>query len=201
MHVKTLLILSAVIMLSVGIGACGRAGEKARREQPAPPNSAGSRVPSSSDATAEMANDAQPNAPGHDPYESVGAAAGTNDRRVIVAAVRRYFAAAVAGDGATACSLLTRPLAKSVAEDYGNMRNLPELRGRTCRAVMSKLFRHRQGRPTRDIAGIEVTGVRVVEGASAVALLRSSTVPLGEMALHRENGVWRMAQLLGGSSY
>lgn len=196
---KRPLALTATMLLSIGGYACGAADTGSKPTLPA-----GSSATTSGDQARTASGEAGRTIaaePGlaRRPYEIAGVAAGNVDRKAITALVKSYYAAVVADDGAEACSLLDRSLAKSVAEDYGSMANLPELRGKTCVQVMSALFRHRRGQPTSNVAGIAVTGVRVVSGTHAIALLRSPTMVVGETSAERTEGVWRMSQLLGSS--
>ena len=124
-----------------------------------------------------------------------GHAANVAEERTIGAIVKRYYAAAVAGDGVRACSMIYSPFAKSVAEDYGRGSAGPRyLRGgTTCQSVMSLLFKHSQSELDASLA---VTDVRV-EANHALALLGSRSVPASFITLQREHGAWKVAELLG----
>lgn len=124
-----------------------------------------------------------------------GHAAGTADRRAITALVGRYYAAAAAGDGATACSLIYSTFARAIPEDYGHNSAGPAyLRAaKTCPAIMSLLFKHFHGQ----LAGaFRVTGVRVGD-ARAFALTGSATGPASLVEVRREQGAWKIDTLLG----
>jgi hypothetical protein len=125
-----------------------------------------------------------------------GHAAGAAEARAVAAVVKRYYAAAAVGDGATACSMILPTLAKAIPEDYARPTGPVYLRGgKTCRAVMSRLFKHFHDK----LAGaIEVTGVRV-EGNLALALLGSRTRPASEMSVERIGGAWKIALLLANA--
>jgi hypothetical protein len=128
------------------------------------------------------------------PISSFGHAADTRDERALVAVVKRYYEAAAAGDGATACSLTYPVLAKSIPEDYGQEPGPAYLRGaKTCAAVMSLLFTHEHRQLT---AALEVTVVRM-GGGEALVLLGSKTVPSSFVVLRRSHGAWRIDELLG----
>jgi hypothetical protein len=131
-------------------------------------------------------------------YEAYGPRADAADRQEIVAVVKRYYAAAAAQDGAKACSLLYSGIAKSVPEDYGESPGTPYMDGKTCAAVLSKLFEHRNGQPTADLAAMEVADVRVNIYNEALVLLRLPTKTYDEVSLHREGKSWKILQLLGG---
>ncbi len=200
---KLLFVLLTIALLSGGVAACGGSGKGtgsvSQASFGAVASASGPTGPVSTGATSTTTTGKEQGALARKPYETAGVAASRANRQAITALVKDYYAAALAGDGARACSLLHRQLADSVAEDYGNQASSPELRGKTCPVVMSKVFRYRRGQPTSDIAGIEVTGVRIVDGDMAIALLRSPTMAVGETSLQREGGIWRMDQLLGSS--
>jgi hypothetical protein len=123
-----------------------------------------------------------------------GHAVSATDKHALTAVVERYYAAAAAGDGATACSLIKPSFARAIPEDYGQAPGPAYLRGaKTCPAVMSLLFRHSHGQLT---GAIEVTGVRVM-GNQAFVLLDSMTVPASFINVERTGGAWRIVGLLG----
>jgi hypothetical protein len=198
---RMLFVLLVVTLLSVGVVACGKTSNGAVSSTHSNTTATGSdtatSVSTSTSQSSTKGGGFRTSEPG--PYESGGVVASAADRREVTAVVKRYYAAVATDDGAEACQLLYPPLGKSIAEDYGNSAKPLYMRGNTCAVVMSKLFRHRRGRPTSDVAGIEVTGVRILNGIAAVALLRSPTMRLGETSLHREGATWTVEQMLGGS--
>jgi hypothetical protein len=123
-----------------------------------------------------------------------GNAADTANRRTIAALVKRYAAAVAANDGATACSMIYSVLVEAIPEDYGRPPGPAYLRGTTCQAVMSLLFRHSHSQLT---GAIEVSGVRV-KGNQAYALVGSRTVPASYIMVRREHGIWKIDELLAG---
>jgi hypothetical protein len=123
-----------------------------------------------------------------------GHAADAADRRAVTEAVKRYYRAAVAYDGAQACAMLLPSLAKSLPETYAQVSSPAYLRGlETCPAIMTKIFRHSPEQLTNSFV---VTGVRIVEG-SATALLGSTVLPASSITLAREGSAWRISELLG----
>ncbi len=127
----------------------------------------------------------------------VGHAANKADMHEIAALVKRYYAAAGVLDGAKACGLLTVAMEKSIPEDYGQPPGPAFLRGKTCPVVMTKLFKHPPDNlTTADLATTRTIGARV-NGNHGVALLRSKGMPLGEMAVKREHGEWRVNVTIG----
>jgi hypothetical protein len=130
-----------------------------------------------------------------DDIPAYGHNASPADRKTITALVKRYYAAAAARDGGTACSLLYPPLAASVPEDYGQAPGPVYARGKTCPLVTSKIFAHIPGGPA-DLASTEVTGVRVYRD-HGFAELRSKLHPNGEIFVDRYHGVWTIGVLIG----
>jgi hypothetical protein len=124
-----------------------------------------------------------------------GHTADTADRRSSVSLLTRYFAAAAAGNGAAGCAQLAPFLAESLAEEYGRSSGL---RGATCPAVLSKLFRLHRGMLVRKWATLRVVGVRV-EGDRALAILYFGAIPeTRQMTERRVGGVWRLVQPFDG---
>jgi hypothetical protein len=124
-----------------------------------------------------------------------GHAASVGDARALAAIVKRYFAAAAVGDGAGACSTLEPTIARSVPEAYGRAPGPVYLQGKTCAAVMSRLFEHIHAK----LAGaVEVTGVRV-QGERALVFVGSRTMSAIYLTVERKGGAWRIAGLFGTS--
>lgn len=117
------------------------------------------------------------------------------DRQAITTLVRRYYAAAVADDGAAACSMLTPTFVKAIPGDYGRYPGPPYLRGKTCATVMTKMMRHSQAQASNDFA---VTAVRSHENV-AYALIGSTVLPASFLQLERVGGSWRVSSLLGSA--
>jgi hypothetical protein len=131
----------------------------------------------------------------HQAILAFGGTADAADQRAVTIAVKRYYAAAAAGDGARGCSLLVSSLAATVASDYGHTRYL---RGGSCAAVLSKLFRRRHAELVADRDTLEVLPARV-RGDLIVALLSwTQSSREGQIVLRRERGAWKLAGLLDG---
>ncbi|MFZ2114909.1 MAG: hypothetical protein WAU77_14395 [Solirubrobacteraceae bacterium] len=128
-----------------------------------------------------------------------GHAASEPYRRAITALVKRYYAAALADDGAKACSMIYSTLAESVPEDYGGASHqplpAPYLRGETCAAVLTGLFKHLHAQLTVEVPKLEVARVRVEEH-HALVLLRFGKLPERQIPVAREGRIWRMEELL-----
>ncbi len=121
---------------------------------------------------------------GHSPRATEG--------RAIANVAERYYAAAGAGDGASACSLLLSGIASSVAQDYGQA-GPPYLRGgKTCQAVLSMLFEHFREQLTEAVTVVEVR----VDGVNAQVVLGSRKMPASTIPVRRQGRSWRIGQLL-----
>jgi hypothetical protein len=207
---KSLLALPVIALLGLGATACGGAdraahmpagrylndGDAEKIDDHDPDNRSSNHEDGDGDSFKEY-EDTYDNGSYRDSDDHstliLGHAASAADRRAITAVVKRYYAAAAAGDGAEACSMLTPSLARAAPEDYGKRAGPVYLRGsRNCPAIMSRLFKHFHAELT---GAIEVTGVRV-DSESTLALVGSSTIPAGEVAVKREGGAWRLTSLL-----
>jgi hypothetical protein len=122
------------------------------------------------------------------------------DKRAVAELVKRYYAAALAGDGVKGCSMLYSVFAKAVAEDYGQVPSLSYLHGaKTCAALMSRVFDHFHSQLAAQVPVLRVTAVRF-KGARGVAVLSFKDMPTLLLPVEREHGVWRVDQLLAFSS-
>jgi hypothetical protein len=127
------------------------------------------------------------------PILNYGHAAGAADARAITALVQRYYAAAAAQDGATACALTRTIVAETLPEDYGQPPGPVYLQGAsTCPALLSIVFKHFHAKLT---VPVEVTGVRV-SGDRADALVDFKTLQAGVIKVRREHGAWKIDGLL-----
>jgi hypothetical protein len=127
--------------------------------------------------------------------EVFGRPAGAVDSRAVRRLLKRYYAAAAAGDGAEGCRLLYVPIAESVAEDLGASTGPAGLRGNSCAAVLSKLFKRSHGHWSADSATLRVAAVRV-QGNRGVARLSFHGNRTARYVLaHRERGGWKLALL------
>ncbi len=122
-----------------------------------------------------------------------GETANTKDRRQVAALVKRYYAVAVAGDGADGCSLTYSLVDESTVEDYDQSH--PSQRGKSCAEVMSKLFEQDHAQLIAGYAKFHVTGVRV-GGNRGYALLGVGARPERYLLIHRESGAWKIEALV-----
>jgi hypothetical protein len=108
--------------------------------------------------------------------------------RTLRAFAERYYAAAAAGDGATACALIAPEIVKTIPASYGEGSGPAYMRGKTCVAVISGLFRHLH---TQMAAGFVVTGARV-NGDQALVFIGSKGFPAAYLLLERRHNGWRL---------
>jgi len=121
----------------------------------------------------------------------LGRAADAIDRRAIVATVKRYYQAVEAEDGANGCSMIASNIADAVPEGLGGSSGPADVRGDTCAVVMSKFYKANHQQLGAYAAKLEVTGVRLT-GVRGVAILGFRTLPGRQIAVTREDGVWKI---------
>jgi hypothetical protein len=199
---KPLLTLLIIALLSVVASACGGAGAGKGTSSPSQTLSntasaaTGRGLNDSNDG--DNVPDSKNNTENNDDreVEYYGHAANAADKGTATAFAKRYFAAAAADDGATACSLLVPNLAKAIPRSYGKAPNPTYVRGKTCAEVMSKLFNHRHRRMVAEAARLEVTSVRIAH-ETAFILLAFRTIPERRyMGVKREGDTWKLEALL-----
>jgi hypothetical protein len=112
----------------------------------------------------------------------------------IASVVRRYYAAAARGDGASACALLPSTLAHVIPKSYSEPRDPAYLRGtKSCGATLARFFGHYH----RELAApIELFSVRV-EGETARVIYSSRTTPASDVFLTRHGSSWQLIEVRG----
>jgi hypothetical protein len=121
-----------------------------------------------------------------------GQAAGAGEIRVVANVIRRYYAAAMADDGARACALLYSLFAETLAEGREDDPN-PNLK--SCAGVVSLTFKKRHAEFAAHAAAPWVLGVRV-SGVRGYAVIGSYGRPERYLPIHRDGGAWRIQALL-----
>jgi len=144
----------------------------------------------------EMDSDSYWGEPDNDNSRVFGHAANAVDAREMTTLVRRYYADAAAANGDAACRLIYSIFAEAIPEDYGRAPGPPSLRGDTCGAVMSKLFKQTQSRLRLDSATLEVTAVRVDGNLGSVLMSFDGQPAKHYLETHRERGGWKIHSLL-----
>jgi hypothetical protein len=199
--VKPSLASLAIMLLSVGAAACGGANKATGSASQASSNVATTAAQTTTASTsAKPTATTAPRSGGESSLDALnyGHEASEPDRRAITALVKRYYAAAAADDGATACSLIYSTFEEAIPEDYGQPPGPPNLRGKTCAVIMSKLFKQLPGEPPAVLAKTEVTGVSV-RGRRGFARLHSSAMHTGSIAVERERQTWKIQALIGSA--
>jgi hypothetical protein len=182
---KPLLTLLAIWLLGIGVCACGAAHKNTTAS-------------SSSASHRRDAND--PDFDGNDNYDegevrAVGYEAGAATKLAITGVVKRYYTAAVTGNGDRACSLLSASLAKAVPNEFRSVPTLKNLK--TCAAIVSRLYKIRPQAQevASSLATFRVTGVRL-NGNYAITLLLFQPMFERYITMHREGGAWKITELL-----
>jgi hypothetical protein len=205
---KSLLVSVAVALLCFGISACG---SSSKGTGSASQTSSGATTATTAAATssttptpdfrkADGDKDNDIGAPDDDRNNnsvlSFGQAASSSDQSAITGLIKRYYAAALAEDGAKACSLLYSTLAEAVPEDYGQSPpGQPYMRGTTCPTVMMLLFKHEHGKLTVQVPLLKVARVRLNEH-HGLTVLKFGKMPERQIPVAREGHVWKVEALL-----
>jgi hypothetical protein len=121
------------------------------------------------------------------PVLRYGRAMRPSEAQPIAALVARYYQAAAAGDGRTACSLLFAPVAQSLPEEEGSSSS-------SCAHAIARLFRRRARRLKSEAQRLDVVGVRVEADRGWALLSFGHDRPPGRALLERQGSTWRIAQ-------
>jgi hypothetical protein len=188
---KPLLVLFTIALLSLGFAACGGTSKGT--------DSASSSSSSATTNAGVSKKDRDDDGDNNDDDNQVlyyGHAPSAAERRPIVALVTSYYTAAAAEDGAKACALLMPFVAESVVEDIGHS---PGLQGKTCAAVMSKLFRAHHALLSGESSTLKFYSVRAGDG-KALTVLSVANLPEVRQLIERRDssGAWRVLSLLDG---
>jgi hypothetical protein len=125
-----------------------------------------------------------------------GHAAAPSERRAIAALVKRYYANALAGNGARGCTMIYSTLAEAAPEDDGREADAPAFsRGATsCAEVLSDLYRHYRPQLAAEVPKLVVTAVRLEEH-HGWAYLRFGKLPERRISVQREGHLWKLSQI------
>jgi hypothetical protein len=130
------------------------------------------------------------------PEESVrsyGTKADAAAETAIATAVKNFYAAKSAGDGAQACTLLARATREAMIDTLARS---GRLEGKGCPAILTSLLADQAPRYRDGIAGVKVTGARVREDRG-LALIEIEAIPEDVIPVRREDGSWKVAALAG----
>jgi hypothetical protein len=179
------LLASALLGIGIGVGACG--------------SSASTSISSRSgylkeDGDKDGDDGAYPAHPGQDDQSflaTYGGRARPATARAIASVVERYYAASLAGDGASACALLNAGLATALAAQRGRAAQ----GDRACAAALSPLLAQQHPHLlAEDPATMVVTGV-YAKGNLGLAVLGFRSAPESDIVVAREGRAWRIDAL------
>lgn len=188
----SLLACSAVV-LALGVAACGTTSKS-------PGSARGSSAASATGSTV-LDSDRDNDSPGskgdtdNDDVLSFGMGADAADRVAIAALIGRYYAAAAAEKGASACAMLYWLAAEAIVEEHDRAQGGRPPLGRTCARIVSKLFKRRHRELVEDVAALEVSEMGV-SGNRGLARVRFTATRERLVSVQRERGVWKMDVLL-----
>jgi hypothetical protein len=188
------LAVCAIALLGGSILGCGNAAKLGH-----PRSASSANVATTTASSPAVPAEVSGRPPQNDDYISTyGYEAAPAQKRRIATMVRRYYAAALTGHGASACSLLDPTLARDVPEEYGTAPGRPIPTGASCATVLPRLFKHMPELSSADLAATKVTGVRL-SGERGFVQLSSPAMPTGEISIEQEGGVWKLGVLVGRS--
>jgi hypothetical protein len=203
--VKPFLALLATVLLGVITTACGSAekGTTSSSQGSSPTTATDSSTASSpqdyTKVDADKDNDvsAAPDDTKNNSVLDFGQPASVSDTQAVAAVVKRYYAAAKAGDGTTACSLLYSTFAEAIAEDEG--KGSPGASylssGTTCPQVLTLLFKHYQAQLAVEVPMLKVARVRL-DQRHGLAILSFGKLPERQISVAREGRTWKIENLL-----
>jgi hypothetical protein len=192
---RPLLALLATAVLSFAILACGDTAKKAS-PQPSTSNAPGTNSSvTPTQTTVNSAPDSDKDDDHNNDDYAYGHRADAVDTLEVTRLLKRYYTAAVADDGKRGCSLIYSNLVKEIPYFYGGSPNYPALRGKTCAAVMAKVFKPHRRRLIVDLATLKVTELRV-KGPEGLALLSFREMPHRNILVYHEGNVWKINELL-----
>jgi hypothetical protein len=193
--------LLAVAVVSVALEACGSAQHThvtagSSSTEPSSPATASSSSPSA--GYWKHDGDLDDNEPPSrheelDDYpllNSYGPPATPPETRPIAALVKRYYAAAAAGDSTAVCSMLR----SSFAEELGQ----GDAKGAaSCAAAIRPLLAQQHDQLTADqVSTMVLIGARL-KGDLGIAVLGFQHAPESTILVEREAGAWKIGELLG----
>jgi hypothetical protein len=201
---RTLLLLLGIAAITTNATACDGTSTVLHRASPASseaiPTGATTTTAEHTQVDADKDNDV--GAPYDDTNNAralaFGHTADPSQRRLIAGAIKRYYTAALAGDSAKGCAMITSADAETLAEDYGEPPGPSYMRGaKTCVQGMTMLFDHIHTRLASEVPALRVMSVRLDE-RRAIALLSFGALPEREISMTHEARVWKISTLTDG---
>lgn len=202
---RGLLVSVGVALLCLGAGACGGTARDPTRTAAAAASPARKYVPQGLVIGGYLHDDEDSptdDGPTRDDDEfdwGFGRAATPAEQRAFTTVLKAYYAAAVAGDGATACALIDPELLKSadlsqaLPSEYRPQPGSPLLNG-GCARVESLVFSVNRRQLAAQASTLQLIGARV-KGAEGLAILGFRTTGEREVAIRRVGNAWMMDAL------
>jgi len=198
--------LTLLVLIASGLASCGgsNTGGSSHAVSAAPASAAARRVTNAEasssvplDTTVDADKDNDVTAGSLDDTNNhsamtFGREASHSERRAIVALIKRYYATALAEDGARGCSMVYSTLAEAAVEDDAQAPGPQYERGaKTCAEVLRRMYVHEHAQIAAQVPKLEVTHIRLVEH-HGVAFLRFGALPEREISIAREGHIWKM---------
>jgi hypothetical protein len=186
----------SVMTLCAGLSACGGNGTKNSLRSA---TSAGYVLGDADDD--DRHSGAEPTDRDDAPVRHYGAAGTAGDMNTMAVVLKRFYAAAAAGDGARACGLLSAKLAhghrleRFVPEEYRPTQGATIFQGRGCAKVESTLFSIDREQLRAQSTSMLLPEVRV-RGRHAIAIVRFKHFPERQIALKLEDNGWKVDALM-----
>jgi ketosteroid isomerase-like protein len=123
-----------------------------------------------------------------------GSPAGPADAHAIIAAAKRYYAAASHADAKTACAMMTPAVERRVAVEFGRFGYAYAHNAKTCVQTMQLIFDHLRHALSARVLALNV----LVKGDQAYVAIGSKTLPTSLLTVQRSAGAWKIAEPLAG---
>lgn len=190
---RALPILLASALLGIAVAGCGGSSE----------TSSTTRSSSSPIATGYLERDGDKDGDDQSPRVEAGADERTllaqyptkpspAEKRAIVALVRDYYAASVAGEGARACTLVVSELASGLSAQSVQ----PGSDSNGCAGGMTALLEREHGRLSADdVPTMTIIGVHL-KGTLGLVVLGFARMPESQIIVQREGHEWKLGTLV-----
>lgn len=199
---KRLLARTAIAPLAASLLACGGSGRSSSVDSHDMPTTVSSADTSTAplDASVDADHDNDVHAAEDDTNDNralrYGHDASLSERRAISSLVKRYYATALAEDGARGCSLLYSTLAEAAPQDDSREPDAPAyMHGQTtCAGVLHALFRHYHAQLAAELPKLQITRVRL-QGRQGFVFLRFGKLSERRTGVRREGHTWKMTHI------
>jgi hypothetical protein len=193
---------AALAVLAFALGACGSSVRQVTYTPTVAPNVPPDNTLAPLETKVDADGDNDVGAPNddtsNDSEASFGHAASASEQKAITALIKRYYAAALAENGAKACRVIYSPLVEAVPEDYGKSPPGPRyMESQTCPGATTLLFRHFHAQLRAEVPRLKVTKVRLKQH-HGLALLSFGRLAVRKILVIREGRTWKLAALLDG---